>query len=301
MINIITIDLEDWHSLTQRRLTGILPPPSKNVFRQVDRLLNILDHHQTKATFFVLGTLAESHPDLVKQIAAQGHEIASHGYSHLPIYKLSPEEFRNETERSKVLLEDITGNFVAGYRAAEFSIIRQTLWALETLAELGFTYDSSIFPMLHRRYGIHDFPKSLKHYELPNNLKIVEIPLSTFPIGKLNWSFAGGGYFRLTPLGLICNMITNQNADQIPVVTYFHPYEFYSNYLNILDFFQPRTLREWMWCLRGNFHQNLGRRTVPNKVSFLLKRFRFLPCREYLAKSTIIEAKLPEFLTSMHS
>ena len=94
MKNILTIDLEDWHSLVQRRLTGILPFPSKNVFRQVDSLLSILDQHQTKATFFVLGTLAESHPALVKQIAEQGHEIASHGYSHLPIYKLSPKRIQ---------------------------------------------------------------------------------------------------------------------------------------------------------------------------------------------------------------
>ncbi len=301
MDNIITIDLEDWHSLTRRRVAGFLSPPSKNLLPQVDRLLNILDRRQTKATFFVLGILAESHPGLVKQIAARGHEIASHGYSHLPIFKVSPEEFRENAKRSKLLLEDISGNQVTGYRAAEFSIIRKTLWALETLAELGFVYDSSIFPMYHRRYGIHDFPKSLKHYELANNLKIVEIPLSTFSMGKLNWSFAGGGYFRLMPLGLIRNMIKKQNANHIPVVTYFHPYEFDSNYLNTLDVVQPGTLKEWMWCLRGNFHQNLGRRTVPDKVSVLLKRFRFSPCRDYLAKNALVEAKLPEFSTSGYS
>jgi polysaccharide deacetylase family protein (PEP-CTERM system associated) len=295
MRNIITIDLEDWHSLVHRRLTGVLSPPSENVFRQVVRLLQVLDQHQTKATFFVLGTLAESHPGIVKQVAEQGHEIASHGYSHLPIFKLSPKEFRNETRRAKLLLEDITGNSVAGYRAAEFSIIRQTLWALEILAELGFAYDSSIFPMFHRRYGIYDFPKLLQCLELPHNLKIVEIPLSTFSMGKLSWSFAGGGYFRLTPLGLISNMITNQNTEHLPVVTYFHPYEFDSNSLNTLDAFQPRTFKEWMWCLRANFHQNLRRRTVPGKVSALLKNFRFTSCREYLAHTTLREARLTAF------
>ncbi len=295
MSNIITIDLEDWHSLVQRRLTGILPFPSKNVFRQVDSLLSILDQQQTKATFFVLGTLAESHPALVKQIAEQGHEIASHGYSHLPIFKLSPKGFREETKRSKFLLEDITGNYVAGYRAAEFSIIRKSLWALETLAELGFNYDSSIFPMYHRRYGIYDFSKLVQRYELPNGLKIIEIPLTTFSVGKLNWSFAGGGYFRLTPLRIIRNMINYRNTEHMPVVTYFHPYEFDNHYLNTLQGFQPKTLREWIWCLRSNFLQNLGRRTVPNKVTVLLEKFRFTPCREYLAQSTIIEARLPVF------
>jgi polysaccharide deacetylase family protein (PEP-CTERM system associated) len=293
--NIITIDLEDWHSLTHRRLTGILLPPSPHVFRQVDRLLNILDQHQTKATFFVLGTLAESHPEIVKRLAAQGHEIASHGYSHLPIHKLSPQEFREDTKKSKYLLEDITGTPVTGYRAPEFSIIRETMWALEILAEMDFTYDSSIFPMYHRRYGIYDFPKAVTHYELPNNLKIVEIPLSTFSLGKISWSYAGAGYFRLTPIGLICNIIKGQNDNQIPAVTYFHPYEFDSNYLNTLDVFEPKTLKEWMWCWRGNFHQNLGRRTVSDKISILLKKFRFIPCREYLAKGAIIEARLPGF------
>lgn len=297
MNNIITIDLEDWHSLFHRRLTGFLSPPSGNVFRQVDCLLNILDQHQTKATFFVLGTVAENHPDLIKHIANQGHEIASHGYSHLPIYKLSPQEFRDEAARSKTILEDITGDFVAGYRAAEFSIISKTLWALDILAELGFTYDSSIFPMSHRRYGIHDFPKSVTRYELPNGLKIIEIPLSTFSLGKLHWSLAGGGYFRLAPLGIIDSVINKQPKKHTPMVTYFHPYEFDPCYLNIFQVVRPRTLKEWTRCLRANFLQNLGRRTVPQKVSVLLKRFRFSSCREYLAKSKIIEAKLPDFLT----
>ena len=129
---------------------------------------------------------------------------------------------------------------MAGYRAAEFSIIRESLWALEILAELGFNYDSSIFPMYHRRYGIYDFPKSVKRYELPNDLKIIEIPLTTFSVGKLDWSFAGGGYFRLTPLRLICNMINYRNTKHIPVVTYFHPYEFDSHYLNTLQGFSRR-------------------------------------------------------------
>jgi len=296
MENIITIDLEDWHSLMRGKLTGFFPPPSKNLLRQVDRLLNILDQHQTKATFFVLGILAESHPGLVKQIASQGHEIASHGYSHLPIFKISPEEFRENVKRSKLLLEDISGNLVTGYRAAEFSIIKKTLWALETLAELGFGYDSSIFPMYHRRYGIHDFPPDITNYELPNKLKIVEIPLSTFSLGKLKWSFAGGGYLRLSPLGIIYRIIKKQNERNIPVIIYFHPYEFDSCYLNILDDFQPRRLREWQWCLRGNCLQNLGRETIPRKLSALLNKYKFMTCREYLTKRKIKEGSLIKFI-----
>jgi polysaccharide deacetylase family protein (PEP-CTERM system associated) len=287
MNNIITIDLEDWHALSYRRLTGIMPISSKNVFRQVARLLNILEQYQTKATFFVLGSLAESHPDLVKLIAACGHEIASHGYSHQPIYKLSRKEFKAETERSKILLENITGSLVTGYRAAEFSIIRQSLWALEILAELGFTYDSSIFPMYHRRYGIYSFSEEIKQYNLSNNLQIIEIPLSIISLGKLKWSFAGGGYFRLTPLGLISKIITKKNIKKNPVVLYFHPYEFDSDYLNTFDVFQPSSLKEGVRCLRCNFHQNLGRKSVFNKLSALLKNYRFLPCREYLSQNII--------------
>lgn len=284
MTNIITIDLEDWHSLFQKRLIGKLPPPSKNIFRQVDRLLNLLDENDTRATFFVLGVIAENFPELIKRIASRGHEIASHGYSHMPVHRISSAMFKEETQKSKNLLEDLTGIAVNGYRAPEFSIIRKTLWALESLAELGFSYDSSIFPIYHRRYGIHDFPQLVREYSLPNSLTIIEIPLSTFSLGKFKFPFAGGGYFRLMPLKIIQKIITKQNNDLIPVITYFHPYEFDPIYLNIYNYYAPKNIAERLTCWRYNLHQNLGRRSIYSKLSALLKDFRFTTCQEYLAK-----------------
>jgi polysaccharide deacetylase family protein (PEP-CTERM system associated) len=292
MENIITFDLEDWHSLVHRRIKGYLPSPSNNIFRQTDRLLQILDEHKTTATFFVLGVVAEQHPLLVKQIISLGHEIASHGYAHVPITKLTPESFRADTERSKIILEDLTGMSIKGYRAAEFSIVRQTLWGLETLAELGFEYDSSIFPIHHRRYGIPDFPQVAKRYLIRNGLKIIEIPLSALSLGGIRIPFAGGGYFRLMPLKMISNMIKKLNNQNIPVVTYFHPYEFDPQRLNSFDQFETYSLKKTMQGLRYNFHQNIGRSTLSNKLKKLLTQYQFISCERYLLKGEIAEGEI---------
>jgi Domain of unknown function (DUF3473) len=191
-----------------------------------------------------------------------------------------------------LLLGDITGTPINGYRAAEFSIINQTLWALEILAELGFAYDSSIFPMQHRRYGIHDFPQSVCQYCLRNNLKIIEIPLSIFSIGKLTWAFSGGGYFRLLPLRLIQKIMARLNAINVPVIAYFHPYEFDPSFLNSFQYYTPIKLKEWIQACNYNFHQNLGILTVYEKLSILIKQYRFIMWQEYLAKNRIQEMSL---------
>src|SRR5579862_3717124 len=152
--NLLTIDLEDWHQLAYRRLTGDTPPPQTHVFRQMDLLLELLERHRVRATFFTLGSLAERCPEIPRRVASMGHEIASHGYAHLIVHRLTRQQFEADTRRGKQILEDLIGRPVRGYRAAEFSIRADSLWALEILAELGFEYDSSIFPIHHRRYGI---------------------------------------------------------------------------------------------------------------------------------------------------
>src|ERR1039457_4163949 len=149
--NLLTIDLEDWHQLAYRRLTGALPPPQKHVFRQMDLLLELLERHHVHATFFTLGSLAERCPELPRKVASMGHEIASHGYGHLIVHRLTRQQFEEDTRRGKQVLEDVVGQPVRGYRAAEFSIRTDSLWALEVLAELGFEYDSSIFPRSEER------------------------------------------------------------------------------------------------------------------------------------------------------
>ena len=157
MKNLLTIDLEDWHQLMYRRVTGETPGLQKHIFRQLDHLLELLDRHQAQATFFVLGSLAEQSPELLRKVASLGHEIASHGYGHVVIHRLTRREFEIDARRSKEILENLVGRPVLGFRAPEFSIRTDSLWALEVLAELGFEYDSSIFPIWHRRYGIHGF------------------------------------------------------------------------------------------------------------------------------------------------
>ena len=138
-----------------------------------------------------MGALAEKFPEIVRRVISLGHEVASHGHDHLLVFRLSPEQFKRDTERSKGLLEDLAGKQVCGYRAPEFSIRKPELWALDILAELGFKYDSSIIPIRHRRYGIPGFSPEISRYTLPSGREIIELPLSTFPIGRMRLS--GGG------------------------------------------------------------------------------------------------------------
>jgi polysaccharide deacetylase family protein (PEP-CTERM system associated) len=281
--NIFSVDLEDWYQLICRRLSGKLPGSRADcVDRQLDTLLPLLARHNTKATFFVLGMLARSAPALVKKVAAEGHEIACHGDQHNLVYRMSPKEFEDDTRRAKELLEDIVGVPVRGYRAAEFSVRNSSLWALEVLARLGFAYDSSIFPVRHRRYGIPDFDPRVMRYDLPGGLHLTEIPLTTIAVAGSKLPFAGGGYFRLAPLSTIQGGIARLNRKGMPVVTYFHPYEFDPVDLDIFQLMRPTNWRERLGGMRFNFHQNLGRRGLARKIDRVLSQAEFTTCWEFL-------------------
>jgi polysaccharide deacetylase family protein (PEP-CTERM system associated) len=294
MQNILAFDLEDWHSLVVRRYGGRLPSPSYHIDKQTDVLLNLLNSSGTKATFFITGVLAEPRSDLVKKIASEGHEIASHGYIHLPIYRMSPEEFKQDTLRSKKLLEDLIGKRVDGYRACEFSIIKSTLWALNILADLGFTYDSSIYPIKHRRYGIPGFSREITRYHLGNDRTIIELPLSTYHWAKINWPMAGGGYFRLIPLKILFHLMKQLNNDRMPVITYFHPYEFDPEGLNSFELFQPDDFKGVVRGWIGNVHQNIGRSSIYRKIRYITNNLKFTTISDYLNhnKKIIKEAGL---------
>ena len=282
-MNILTFDLEDWYQLVHRRITGELIPPRDTVIRQVEGLLALLDAHSVKATFFVLGMVAERYGNLVRHIAAAGHEIASHGYSHRLVHQLSQEEFRQDSARSKDLLEQLVGAPVRGFRAPEFSINRGTLWALGVLAELGFTYDSSIFPIWHRRYGIPGFDLEPQRYDLGDSLSIVEIPLATVVVRGIRVPIAGGGYFRLLPLAILSAAVTRVNAELRPIMTYFHPYEFDGERLDAFRVVHPADVSQLLHAWRFNLHQNLGRGApMFAKLNKLMQQFRFVTCEEYL-------------------
>ena len=289
--NILSIDLEEWYQLTYRYFCGQSIPPRDSIFREVDYLLDLLQRHGARATFFALGILVESLPELVRRIAAAGHEIGSHGYAHLQIFRLTRERFQEDTRRAKQVVEDALGGPVRGYRAAYFSIDRSSLWALEVLAENGFQYDSSIFPVRHRRYGIADFDRRSMHYLLPNGLKITEVPLATLPVAGANVPVAGGGYVRVMPYWLLRRAVRKLNAAGAPLVTYFHPYEFDDERLDILRVFRPAGAAAALRARFVNFEQNLRRPSMRSKLERLVRDFRFTTFADYLKEADLSESR----------
>lgn len=224
--NALTFDIEDWHQLVEWKLTGSRPSCGDGVVRQTDDILDMLARAGAKATFFILGLVAEAHPALVRRIHAAGHEIGSHGFSHTRVFQQTPDAFRGETLRARGLLEDTIGEPVIGYRAAEFSITNESLWALDVLAEAGFTYDSSIFPCASGRYGIENYPLSARRVATQGGRDIVEIPMTVLEVGSRRFPAAGGGWFRLLPQALTRAAVRRANAEGRPAILYFHPYEF---------------------------------------------------------------------------
>jgi polysaccharide deacetylase family protein (PEP-CTERM system associated) len=238
------IDQKDWDSYPLR------------VEKNTRRLLDLFDLHSIKATFFVLGWVAERTPGLVREIAARGHEVACHGYSHQLVYSQKPEVFREETLRSKSLLEEIIQSPVRGYRAASYSITEQSRWALDILAEAGFSYDSSIFPVYHA----YEFPHQL---ETPKGHQLVEFPLSTARIFNFRLPVAGGGYFRLYPYTITRAGLNQINRRQMPFIFYLHPWE--------IDTEQPKISAGWKSRFR---HYNNLDKCEP-RLERLINDFKF--------------------------
>jgi polysaccharide deacetylase family protein (PEP-CTERM system associated) len=239
-------------------------------------LLELFEKYQIKATFFVLGWVAERNPQLVKDIAIAGHEIACHGYSHQLIYHQSRDVFREETRRSKSLLEEIIHKPVLGYRAASYSIIDTSKWALDILVEEGFDYDSSIFPIRHDRYGIPNANEDPHHLETPTGNSIVEFPLSTTKIFGYKLPVAGGGYFRLYPYSFTKMGLSKLNKKKKPFIFYLHPWE--------IDQFQPRVKTNFISHFRH--YNNLDKCEV--RLERLLQDFKFCTVIEVLRSQKLI-------------
>ncbi|HKW94409.1 MAG TPA: XrtA system polysaccharide deacetylase [Methylomirabilota bacterium] len=256
---------EDWRTLESR------------VGGATQRILELLAETGTLATFFVLGWVAERYPGLVRSIQTQGHEVACHGYGHQMITGLSRTQFAADLHRAKATLEDVIGGPVIGYRAPTFSVVRETLWSLEVLAEAGFRYDSSIFPIVHDRYGIPDAPRFPHRRPVGDGATIVEFPLST--VGGSRWRFpvAGGGYFRLLPYAVTAWAFRRVNRREgQPVIVYLHPWE--------IDPGQPRLPVDRLTRLR----HSINTRTTEGKLRRLVGEFRFAPVREVLAESGVM-------------
>lgn len=226
VINYLTVDIEDYfqvsafENIVQKKDWDNCP---SRVEQNTAKILSLLDSHNVKATFFVLGWTAQRHPGMVLDIAAKGHEIACHGFYHRLVYNLTPEEFIEDTRQAKDILEQITGKKVIGYRAPSYSITNRSLWALDILAELGCQYDSSIFPIYHDRYGIPDAPRF--RYRLTEQ-NMTEYPISTALIFGKKFPVGGGGYFRLFPYWFTYLLLRSINEQEgQPFIFYFHPWE----------------------------------------------------------------------------
>ena len=199
MNSILSIDVEDGINILMRDCFGISMPPTERVIKNVQRLLDIFEISNARGTFFILGEIASEYPELVKLIAAKGHEIGVHGYNHDQVFKLNRETFKKDVHRARDIIEALTGLKVYGYRAPAFSIFKRTSWALEIIAELGFEYDSSIMPAKANRYGWDGFSKETVKMMLPSGRSLFEVPLSVIQVFGKNIPACGGGYLRYLP------------------------------------------------------------------------------------------------------
>jgi polysaccharide deacetylase family protein (PEP-CTERM system associated) len=267
MQNIISVDVEEYFHPSELQkyinadqwssLPSLVEP-------QTRRVLELFERHHVKGTFFVLGWVAKRHPQLLRDIASAGHEIGCHSYAHRLVYDLTPAEFRNDTVQAMGAIEDACGLTPTAYRAPSYSITARSMWALEILAECGFTHDSSIYPILHDRYGIPGFGSHARTLWTPSG-SIVEVPIATVKLSEESSAPVGGGaYLRLLPYRYTAAGIRRINThQQQPACMYFHPWE--------LDVAQPRLAQGWLSSLRTYS----GLRSMPDKLERLLSDFEF--------------------------
>ena len=260
MRNALTIDVEDWFHVTN--LEGVVDRDRWDEYpsRVVDstrRLLDLCEEHGSRATCFVLGWVAERHPELVEEIASRGHELASHGYGHRLVYELTPETFAEDLDRSRRFIRAAVDVPLRGYRAPSFSIDRRNPWAFDVLVAQGFEYDSSLFPVHHPRYGVPGFSRVPRRLRAPGGGELEEFPMTTLRAFGRNWGASGGGYLRLLPIQVLEAAFARMNEAGQPAVLYLHPWE--------IDPDQPRV------PVRG-----LGRVTHYTNLSGTVSRLRRL-------------------------
>jgi polysaccharide deacetylase family protein (PEP-CTERM system associated) len=273
IVNVLTVDVEEYyHAAIFRRGVGVRGRSFESrVERSMAELLDVLRMHHTSATFFVLGEVAIAHPRLMRRLVSEQHEVACHGERHEDVSRQSPPEFREDIRKAKAQIEAVIGEPVVGYRAPNFSIGRAQSWAYAILAEEGFSYDSSLYPIHHDRYGQPDalrFPHEIWRH---GSTTLMEFPIGTTRVLGTNLPVGGGGLFRLLPYRLFRRGIRRVNArEQQPVMFYLHPWE--------LDPGQPRP--PMPWCDRIRHYAGLEREA--GKLSRLLDEFRFGTVRQFM-------------------
>ncbi len=273
-VSALTIDLEDYFQVSG--FEDVVPRETWGGFesraeRSTEKLLRILAEFRTSATFFVLGWTAQRHPSLVRRIRQSGHEVGCHSFAHRLVYRCTPEEFREDTRHAKAVIEDILGEAILCYRAPSFSITRKSLWAMEILAEEGFRYDSSMFPILRDRYGIPNIPRHTFRIALSTETSaIAEVPPSTVRWLGICVPMGGGGYLRLFLDWLFRRAIRQViEGERKPAILYLHPWE--------LDPDQPRILNG---SGLSQFRHTINLAKTERKLTALLSRWRFAPLTE---------------------
>jgi polysaccharide deacetylase family protein (PEP-CTERM system associated) len=274
VLNAMTVDVEDFFHVSAFE-SVISPSQWKDYQPRVDtntrRLLDLFAKKEVKSTFFVLGWVAERYPDLIKEIHSQGHEVASHGYAHKRVILLSRDEFLQDIKRSKNHLEDLLGEQIIGYRAPSFSIGYSNEWAFEVLAELGFKYSSSTYPVKHDLYGTPDWPRFA--YNRPEN--IIEIPIPTLRLMGKQIPIGGGGYFRLYPYKVTQKLVSKYlRQEKQPYSFYFHPWE--------IDAGQPRLKNA---PLKARFRHYVNLHRTEAKLIRLLDDFNWSTMRDVFGVS----------------
>jgi polysaccharide deacetylase family protein (PEP-CTERM system associated) len=286
--NAMTIDVEDYFHVSA--FDGVIARDTwsqrdSRVERNTYRILELFDDATVSATFFFLGCVAEQFPKLVRAVQEEGHEIACHGYSHRLIFRQGRDEFRTETFRAKRILEDLTGEAVAGYRAASFSITQDSIWALDVLAEAGFTYDSSIVPVRHDIYGLRTARPYPHRIGTTAGRSLVEFPPSTASIAGHRLPIGGGGYFRLFPYFFTRSCLDTINTGHgMPFTFYLHPWE--------IDPDQPRINAGWK--SRFRHYNNLHK--CEQRLERLLRDFRFGTMSAVLESMQLERVDLPDLL-----
>ncbi len=273
MKNILTVDLEDWFSVEtlQKKFNKDDWSGLESVVRRnTETILSIFENKGVKATFFVLGWIADKYPSLVSDVASRGHEIACHSYYHRMVSSISPDEFRQDTRKAINAILGACGILPIGYRSPSWGMRLDMTWAFEVLIELGFEYDSSIFPIHHDIYGDPGSPRTMHQVKVDSEKSILEIPASTLKIFGSRFPIGGGGWLRQFPYWFTHRGIRKLNSQNIPAVIYFHPWE--------IDVNIPRV--ELSLKNRIRQYGNLG--TMRMKVEKLLDDFDFQPMKNYI-------------------
>ncbi len=291
VVNAFTVDLEDW----AHGLLGGETPITSRVVGNLERMLALLERHNVKATFFALGRVCEKFPELLPRVAACGHEIASHGYGHDLVFNMTPESFREDVRRSVGIIGEQTGAAPIGYRAPAFSITRQSMWAGSILAELGFKYSSSIFPIHGSRYGIAGAPafpfkwkdwSTLRQAGVPRAAgkpearspkpDLIEFPMTTLTFVGRRWPVCGGGYLRLLPTCFLKAAVRQAHRRGQPAVVYMHPYE--------LDVSEVCELERagWRFGRKTALTQSMFRCFIKRRLADIFRTFKFAPLRDVL-------------------